>query len=552
MKLDNYFLRNKQESPEKIMNIFSELNNYVNIYIKDKNAPILDGKIDYYKTLTENKHIPIKQQDVSKVLKDFSKMFQKAVIWENPSTMINITPPANIVALATAFYTSIFNPNFAQDESSGYLMTTELLVSKYLSELVGWNTNKSRGIFTFGGKGTNLYAVKMGIKKAIPNVIDNGISNQDIVIFSNEKGHPCHIEICDWLGIGKKACKRTSVKQNGELNIQELEKELRKSIENNQIIGCIILNGGTTNEIIVDPIKEVVELRDKLVKEYNLNYTPHIHVDSVIGWAWLFFNNYDFKLNPLNMTKNEINKIKSINKKIKQIKYADSFGADFHKTGFCPYVSSIIMCKDFNDLTSLGNKIDKGVDQLKFGEYSPFEYTLELTRSSLGPVAAYATLETFGISGFQELIYNIFSNSEFIRKYLNNQKGFEVINMDTEGIATLFVIFPKNDNKTYNDYLISDDKKNFLEYNHQFYLYCLKLLEEKKIHFKITFSKSYKPYQSKTPTGALKIYPTSPIVSKEEIKIYLNELIETKKIFDNFNETLIESRDLPIDYVYRD
>lgn len=108
------------------------------------------------------------------------------------------------------------------------------------------------------------------------------------------------------------------------------------------------------------------------------------------------------------MNDNELVKIYSMKEKIIEIKYADSFGADFHKTGFCPYVSSIFMAKNFNDVTGLGNKNDRGIENLKFGEYSPFEYTLELTRSSIGPVAAYTAFESFGIKGFQEIIYKIF------------------------------------------------------------------------------------------------------------------------------------------------
>lgn len=554
MNLEKYFSRNKAEGTKQILETFSELDAKVNDYISLEERPILEGDIDFYKKMIDDKHLSKGINNVSNVLDEFSKMFKRSVLWENPGALINITPPANIISIVTSFYASMYNPNFAQDESSGYLMTTELLVSKYLSEMVGWNNSTARGIFTFGGKGTNLYATKIGIKKAIPNVIEEGINGHEIVVFSNEKGHPCHKEICDWLGLGKKSCKRLSVDKNGQVNIKELEKQLRICMEKDIKIGCIILNGGTTNEIIIDPIKKVVDLRDKLVKEYSLDYVPQIHVDAVIGWAWLFFKYYNFEENNLKMSEDELKKICSMKEKISQIQYADSFGADFHKTGFCPYISSIFMSKDFNDITNLGNKNDKGLNNMKFGEYSPFEYTLELTRSSIGPVSAYAALETFGIEGFQTLIYNIFSNSEFIRNYLNEKSNFEVINMETEGIATLFIITPDGITNSYNDYISGDSEilSGLLDYNYNFYLFCLKMLEEKKVHFKITFSKSYKPFGAKQPTGALKIYPTSPIVTKFEIKKCLDEIIETKKIYDRSNIKLEEDREIPIDYVYRD
>ena len=80
------------------------------------------------------------------------------------------------------------------------------------------------------------------------------------------------------------------------------------------------------------------------------------------------------------------------------------------------------------------------------------------------------------------------------------------------------------------------------------------MLEEGKVNFKITFSKSFKPFGSNYKTGALKIYPMSPIVEKKEIRSIIDEIINTKIEFDKNIKTnkIIEDRNLPMDYVYRD
>lgn len=552
MDIENYFISNAWEGTEKMSSICEFLNSQVKQYI-DTSRPLLDGEINTYYSLIKDKQLPLNMSEANEVLKEFSKFFQRSIIWQHPGAMINITPPANLVGIAAAFYTALFNPNFAQDESSGYLMSTELIVSKYLSELVDWNWEKSLGIFTFGGKGTNLYAVKIGLLKAVTDIIQNGIGSERVVVISSEKAHPCHSEVCDWLGLGKKACLHVPVVPNGQVDVKEMEKSICENIEMGNKIACIILNGGTTNEIIVDPIKDVVEMRDRLVNKYNLNYIPHIHVDAVIGWAWLFFKFYDFERNPMQMSKPELIKIKSMVDKVKQITYADSYGADFHKTGFCPYISSIFMVRDSKYLRALGNKKDKDIKSMNFGEYSPFEYSLELTRSSIGPVSAYVTLETFGVSGFQKLIYNIFSNGEYIRNVLQKTTEFDVINLDTEGFATLFVAIPPKMNARYDDIVkfSSDELDKFVEYNQQFYLYILKALEEHVINFKITFSKSYTPYGSNRVTGALKIYQMSPIALKDDLKIYLQQMITLKNRFDKLEISLSDCIDRPQDFVYR-
>lgn len=539
-----------------INNIFkymNELYGHSSVYF-DADRAMLKGEPGSYSRFLENEEFPVGNSDAEGVLEQLAVYFQRAVQWENPQTMINITPPANIVSIAANAYVNLFNPNFAQDEPSGYLMTTELAVIKFLSTLAGWDDKKSGGVFTFGGKGTNLYAGKMGLLKAMPSSRIDGISNSDVCIISNEKSHPCHVEISDWLGIGRNACIKIPTDKDGRIIITELESVLRKKIESGEKIGCIIANGGTTNEIIVDPIKQIVELRNKLVKEYALKYIPHVHVDSVIGWAWLNFKHYDFEKNRLNMTENEKRKIKSLCDRISEVVYADSFGVDFHKTGFCPYLSSCIMVKNINDLLSLGGKENTvDVSEMKYGEYSPFEWTLELTRSAHGPVSAYTAYKLFGAEGFQELIYNLFSSGEYIRKRLAEDKEFEVINNDTEGFATLFVILPPDDKRHYSDYVSADEGtvKTLLEYNNQFYLFLTDKFNKGEIGFRITFSKSYKPYGSKMKTGCLKIYQMSPVADKEDFGDIVKQIIELKKEYDMSSVVYKEDFAKPTDFVYR-
>lgn len=544
----------KDNDIETIVSYLKDLTYQTSKYMS-KDRASLDGEIKKYIEFLETESLPIDSGHAEDVVQQISKYFQRAIRWERAETMINITPPANLLSVAASAYASIFNPNFAQDEPSGYLLATELIVIKFLSQLAGWDDRKAGGIFAFGGKGTNLYAGKVGLMKAIPNARNVGISDSSAVIITNEKSHPCHIEICDWLGVGRDSCLILPTTQTGQIDLETLEFTLRGKIESGAKIACIFVNGGTTNEIIIDPIKNVVAIRDKLVEEYALAYIPHIHVDSVIGWAWLVYKHYDFNENPLGMTRAEIEKILSMKNKIDELTYADSFGVDFHKTGFCPYVSSCIVVKNKADLQSLGGKSPYNMDSMQFGEYAPFEWTLELTRSSHGPVSAYCAFKLFGVKGFQSLLYQVFSNGEFIRILLNAEIDIDVINNETEGFATLFVVLPPENGLRYIDYLGEEVDKvsELLQYNQQFYLFLLEKYERGEIGFRITFSKSYKPYGSPMKTGCLKIYQTSPIVGRESIEKVIKQLVLLKRNFDEISDkAFTEKINRPSDFVYRD
>jgi len=548
-----FFATENKDEAVKAMSQYLDLLAKDTLEYVDKNGALLRGEIEHYKPFLDSENLPINSKQPEEVIKHLSKYFQRAVQWENAETMINITPPANLVSIASLAYASLFNPNFAQDVPSGYLLATELVVTKFLAELVGWDAKKSGGVFTFGGKGIGLYAGKIGLVKAVPNVKRLGVSNSQALIITSEKAHPCHFEICDWLGLGSDNCLSLPTATNGQMDLKILEDTLREKVGKGAKIGCIIINGGTTNEVIVDPIKKIVDIRDRLVCEFQLEYRPHIHVDSVIGWVWLVYNYYDFKKNRLNMSQAEQTKMSAMCDKISELKYADSFGVDFHKTGFCPYISSCIMVKDRADLHALGGKSPYDLDCLKHGEYSPFEWTLELSRSACGPISAYTAFKLFGVEGFQELIHTMFSNGEYIRSLLNEKNDFEVINNKTEGFATLFVILPQPNTLQYRDYLKLNEPEvqPLLVYNQQFFLFLLEKYETGEIGFRLTFSANYKPQGAKAKTGCLKIYQSSPIATREKIHKVIKQLIELKKEFDINNKPFENQINQPSDFVYR-
>ena len=340
-------------------------------YEQDK--PFLKGDFGfrYYDYLKDRK-LNYKPLSTDKVFDDISLLFQNVPIWNNSGTMLNIIPHVNIVALAVASYASLFNANFSQDRYAGLLLTAELEVVKYISELVGWNWEKSHGLFTFGGKATNLYATKIAIKGAYPNNKEKGIDGGDFFLITSKKGHPCHKEVANWLGIGYKNCIEVNCDEKGEINLEEAYEIICKHIERGKCFLGFNLTGGSTVEFEVDPIKKIALLRDKIINKYSLNYSPLIHVDSVIVWVWLFFKKYDFINNPINIEKNVLKKIEHLTKKISEIQYADSFGVDFHKSGFCPAISSLFIVKDRTDIYNLSETEVLELKDLCFGNFSPF------------------------------------------------------------------------------------------------------------------------------------------------------------------------------------
>lgn len=555
MELNTYFGDYKKSNTKRLLSYISALNKNVEKYY-NFGKPFFKGNYKLnYKDYLQKCELNNDSMTPEETFSYISPLFQNVPNWINPGTMINVIPPVNLVSAASVSFLSLYNANFAQDTYAGLLITSELEVTKYISDLVGWNWTQSYGTFTFGGKGTSLYATKIALSKSDPEVAKEGCKKGKYFIITSSTAHPCHYQVCDWLGIGTDSCIEAPCDKDERINIEETEKLICKNIESGKVFLGFNLNGGSTNELTVDPIKYVYEMNLKISHKYNLKYRPHIHVDSVLGWVSLFFNNYDYKNNPLKINSGHLDKIRSLNLKVQEIKYADSIGVDFHKTGFCPYVSSIFIVKNRKDFHKLNPAKEISLDDLHYGNFSPYETTLELTRAGTGSIAALTCLKSLGVKGFQEIISSIFSSTEYFREILSRNKNICVINNNTEGFATLFIIKPKKYCEMSLGDLVKLPEKEIdyiKNYNINYSKFVLEKSKTSEISFTYTSSRSYTIPGTDIKLGALKAYPMSVFLNHKEITRITNEIFFNIEDYINNQESdFSEGEFISDDMIYK-
>jgi L-2,4-diaminobutyrate decarboxylase len=90
---------------------------------------------------------------------------------------------------------------------------------------------------------------------------------------------------------------------------------------------------GTTDAFGLDDLEGIIRLRDGLVQEFSLPYTPHVHADAVIGWVWSVFTDYPTEENPLGFRRRTVRALAGACRRLRHLHLADSIGVDFHKTG---------------------------------------------------------------------------------------------------------------------------------------------------------------------------------------------------------------------------
>lgn len=545
MKKEEYFGTYEKSNAKKLANYIELLDNNVEKY-RNYGSPFFKGNYDYYYyNVLKNKKLnkePLKAKETFEYMAEY---FQNVIDYNNPGTMINVIPSVNIVSMAAAAYSESFNQNFAQDTYSGNLIIAELEVSKYMSDIIGWDWEKSYGFFTFGGTGTNIYGNKLALINAAPETSKYGVEKGKYFMVTSKNGHPCHYQLCDWLGLGSDACIEIKCLKNGEIDIEECKKVIESNIEEGRVFLGFNLNGGSTNEMTIDPIKKIYEYNKKLVKKFSLSYIPYIHVDSVLGWVYLFFNDYDFEKNELKIDEECSKVIKKLNRKIGEIKYANSIGIDFHKTGFCPYVTSMIMVQDYNTFYKLNPNKKISINELKYGNYNPYLTALEYSRSCHGPISALSNLKSLGIDGIRKIYSDIVDSAIYFRYKLSLNKNVTIIFEDTLGNATMFIIKPKDmqriKEKDLYD-LSSEEISKIREFNVGFGKYILNRAIDNKISFFFTSSRSYTLPNSDIKVGTLKAYPMSVFLNRDEVDRIINDLNKEIDYYINQN-TVFSGRD---------
>lgn len=393
--------------------------------------------------------IPERLGKVEKVIPKLVDVIEGLPVWGHPQMMENVVSSSPITSIIGTVIAAIANPNMVGDEYSHQFAKAEQDVVKAMAELVGYDPIQAGGVFTFGGTGTVMYGIKMGLQDVCPEHVKVGIRKDVRIVFS-EKSHHVKFNVASWMGIGTNQIATVRCCSDNSMDLEDLDKTVQSCFQKGIKIACIVLTLGTTDAFGLDPLSDVIKLREKWKKMFPGLGHVHIHADAVIGWAWSFFNDYDFDSNGLKFSDRCGVALKSIVSEIQNLHLADSIGIDFHKTGYCPYTSSLFLVAQGKKLLGIGR--DKKDIPYLFHEgcYRPGMFTLECSRSAVGVLAAQGSLQLLGKQGFQVALGHSIEMSQYLRSQIRSSPSIAVCNMRNVGPVVLLRMYPPSiDGKKY-------------------------------------------------------------------------------------------------------
>jgi L-2,4-diaminobutyrate decarboxylase len=468
-----------------------------------------------------------------------------APLWRCRELHYNVGASVNVAASAMYAVGLDANLFLINDGLAGNSIVAEIAVGNILAQLAGVDPEKSAGVFSFGGTATMLYATKIGLLKADPRSRFSGVP-RGVKVLITEDAHFCHATNLDWLGIGLDNAVMLSPTEDRRTNIEELRTACTEVVRRGEKIACLLINGGTTYDHSVDDIDAVVEIRDALVKDFGLDYRPHIHVDSVIGWVWLNFRGYDFAANPLDIDQDVLDLISRQYDRIKKINKVDSWGVDFHKgAGGCPIDCSFFMCNDREDFARLSKAADPKttIHQLAgdFSQFSPVDYTLESSRSGGKALAALTMFQTLGLDGYRIVLARLLRTALSFRMTLMQSPDAEVANAHAFGYATMARLYApelSRDERRPLQYSSTDKLVGeYITLNNKYLQAFFTWDNESRMDVNgggvvYSFSNKYIRSPAGPAISGLKFYPVSPRTTENDAIGAAQFLLRRKRQFD--------------------
>ncbi len=399
---------------------------------------------NFYQELMQDNQVPTSGVGLDQVVDDLTQLMQGHP-YHTRNFVTNVLPMASIPGVLGQFTNALLNGNNLWDVYGPAAAECEVKVVAMMSKLVGYDFTQSFGYTTWGGQGAVFSGLRLAIAKQFPQAKEEGVPN-NLYCFASENAHYSLLKSIEAVGIGSKHLIRVKAGKDHSMDVQDLQARMTEVIENGGIPVYVVATTGATDQFAIDDVQAIKEVTTNLEKKYDLQ-SIHIHADSALGGFYAFFNDYDFKKNPLHFEEDVLQGLLQIHERMQHLAIADSLCFDFQKLGQTPYLTSLFLIKEGKNLRLLDiDDFDTPyVGNRGYGSYHT-GYTLECSRMG-SSIAIYAALQAFGKEGYQQILANyVRVNLAFRKQLAEKLPMIQVVNEANIGPVTAYRLYPKDFN----------------------------------------------------------------------------------------------------------
>ncbi len=385
-----FFLGPKGENIE----LFKRLINKTIEWHKEWRENFFDDESIYPEDFFNSEVFKVESQKLEEVFDEFLKRLGKNLPYFHPRYSAQMLKDPSIPALLGYFAIMLTNPNNHAYEGGPVTTEMEMEVVEDLLKLVGFK--EGWGHLTSGGSLANLEALW-----AVRDFRKNGIA-----VFS-KGSHYSWRRICSILKVD---FIELDVDENYRIDLNQLEDVLK----NNDVM-FVMANFGTTGVGAVDPIVEILKLKEK--------YGFHLHIDAAYGGY----------MRSLIIDENgEVIEFSNVNAPLKKYVYdnlialseVDSLTIDPHKHGLVMYGAGGVLYKDENLRQVILNTSPYTYHKKDKPNIGMFQLEGSRPGASAGAVWLTHRIIPLNKDGFGKILNQTLRSANYFYERIKNLDGF--------------------------------------------------------------------------------------------------------------------------------
>lgn len=302
------------------------------------------------------------------------------------------------------------------------------------------NQNLACGLVLSGGSVANLTSLWAARNNCFP--ANNDFSGVDIagvskalsyyqysncVVLVSPMAHYSFDKTMTILGLGKENLIDLKLNEQLQVDIEDMEQKILELTDKKIKVIAVVGIAGTTETGAIDDLEAMADIAHK--------YGIHFHVDAAFGGAFIFSNEYKYKL--------------------RGIEKADSVVVCGHKQLFLPMGISICLFKDLHLAKSIATTADYQAtsDSFDLGRYSP-----EGSRPALS-LTLHASLHILGLQGYNEALQVCINNACYMSNLIKKLNCFQLVIEPVLNIVNYRYI-PYHLRTENNQSILFDDENN--------------------------------------------------------------------------------------------
>ncbi|CAG8687229.1 28583_t:CDS:2 [Dentiscutata erythropus] len=327
----------------------------------------------------------------------------------HPGFLGKLYASTNPIGIISEMLISLLNGNAHVYHVSPAMTMIENTVSHNLATLLGMG-EESGGITCPGGSFSNQLAMITARTCMFPEIKTKGYHafGKKLVVFTSVAGHYSVEKTAMTLGLGIDSVIKVPCDDQGRMRTDELERLIKKSIQQGEIPFFINATAGTTGSF--DPLNEI----GKIAKRYNLWF----HIDGSWGGSLVFSDKHRHMIDGASL--------------------ADTFVLNPHKMLGTPLQCSFLLARD--------KKIFLQSNSLK-AEYL-FRHEDDLGDGTVGcgrrpdAIKLFIGWKIYGIQGYQMRIEHAFKMTKYLTLIVKNNQRFKLVLDEPPSLQVCFWYLP--------------------------------------------------------------------------------------------------------------